>query len=73
MTTMYINSKPVGNGSWKFKSIISYCQKKKEPLFSAYSIIASCSGAYTKIMDLTSGKYIDGQSTDHFGRAGINI
>lgn len=71
MTTMYINGKQVGNGSWKLSSVVSYCSKKKIELKEAYSIVATCDYAYTKRLDLMTGKYFNGSATDHVGRAGI--
>lgn len=71
MTTMYINSKAVGNGNWKLKSVLSYCENRKISLISAYSITANCDYAYTSYLDLSSGKYNEGKSSDHIGRMGI--
>jgi len=68
---MYINGKKVGNGSWKLKSVLSYCEKRKIELKDAYSIVSTCDYAYTKYLNLITGNYADGQATDHIGRAGI--
>jgi len=71
MTTMYINSKIVGNGGWKLESVKSYCSKKGIELKEAYCIVSTCDYAYTKQMNLENGKYISGSETDHIARAGI--
>lgn len=70
-TTMYINGKAVGNGNWKLKSVQNYSTKKNIEIKDAYSITATCDYAYTSFLDLKTGKYNDGDATDHYGRAGL--
>jgi hypothetical protein len=71
-TTMYINGQAVGKGKWKLQSVLNYATKQNLTNVRAYSIYACASYAETSHLDLQSGKYNTGQSTDHLSRMGIN-